>query len=215
MKILQGYQWILQGLQSIALCLTRCSGVAWPRQINPNILLLQTKWFTETKKWFDISYILIIIKIKKNCTFCSWLYFLSFQVQKIFYDINKDHRTFPFPLRSQVKLNCFSSNMKMEYKIINRNNFLTPNSIWWEAKFCKTIFYHNSLQITKTKRNFLLQNLLSHAQDNEVYVLKVTHNHVSPSAIKCWKVSWLCCKVHINFSSTTNFRLDQWFLFRI
>ena len=126
-----------------------------------------------------------IMQIRKKCTFCSWLYSLSFSVQKIFYDINKDHRTFPFPLRSQVKLNCFSSNMKMEYKIINCNNFLTPNSICWEAKFCKTIFYNNSLQITKTKRNFLLQNLLSHAQDNEVYVLKVTHNHVSPSAIKC------------------------------
>ena len=93
--------------------------------------------------------------------FCSWLYSLSFSVQKIFYDINKDHRTFPFPLRSQVKLNCFSSNMKMEYKIINCNNFLTPNSICWEAKFCKTIFYHNSLQITKTKRNFLLQIAVS------------------------------------------------------
>ena len=135
----------------------------------------------------SLTFLLLILckNIEKMHIFCSWLYSLSFSVQKIFYDINKDHRTFPFPLRSQVKLNCFSSNMKMEYKIINCNNFLTPNSICWEAKFCKTIFYHNSLQITKTKRNFHPPKLLSHAQDDEVYILKVTHNHVSPSAIKC------------------------------
>ena len=99
MKILQGYQWILQGLQSIALCLTRCSGVAWPRQINPNILLLQTKWFTETKKLFDISYIcaLLSLKLRKFAHFVlDCISFLS-KSRKYFMILIKIIEPFLFP----------------------------------------------------------------------------------------------------------------------